>query len=113
MADYKVGYKKPPLHSQFKAGNRVNPNGRRGKRERPTEAEIVHEIMTHPVTFVEGGKSKRAPRITLMIKSLGAAALKGDVGAAEALLKIRKDFANNRAIEPIILRFTKDDLAVL
>jgi hypothetical protein len=113
MADYKVGYKKPPLHSRFKPGNRVNPNGRRGKRKRPTEAEIAHEIMTQQVTFVEGGKSKRAPRITLMIKSLGAAALKGDVGAAEALLKIRKDFANNRAIEPVVQLLPKSSLKAL
>ena len=99
-ADYEVGYKKPPRHSQFKPGNRVNPRGR-GKRKRRTEAETVHEIMTQSVTFV-GGKSKRAPRIEVMIKSLGAAALKGEVGAAEALLKIRKDFAENRAIEPFV-----------
>jgi hypothetical protein len=79
-ADYEVGYKKPPRHSQFKSGNRANPRGR-GKRKRRTEAEIVHEIMTQSVTFVEGGKSKRVPRIKLMIKSLGAAALKGEVGA--------------------------------
>ena len=109
MADNEVGYKKPPCHSQFRPGNRANPHGR-GKREQRTEAEIVHEIMTQRVTFVEGGKSKRAPRITLMIKSLGAAALKGDFGAAEALLKIRKDFANNRAIEPVVLLFAKSDM---
>jgi hypothetical protein len=45
-----------------------------------------------------------------MIKSVGAAALKGDVGAAEALLKIRKDFANNRAIEPAVIRLTLQDM---
>jgi Family of unknown function (DUF5681) len=112
-ADYEVGYKKPPRHSRFKPGNRVNPNGRRGKRKRRTEAEIVHEIMTQSVTFVEGGKSKRAPRIKLMIKSLGAAALKGEVGAAEALLKIRKDFANNPAIEPIVLVLSERDAKAL
>lgn len=110
MVDYEVGYKKPPRHSQFKPGNRANPYGR-GKRERRTEAAIVNDIMTQPVRFVEGGKSKRAPRIELMIKSFGAAALKGDVGAAEALLKIRKDFAENRAIEPIVIRLTKRDMA--
>jgi hypothetical protein len=32
MADYEVGYKKPPRHSQFKKGNRANPHGR-GKRK--------------------------------------------------------------------------------
>jgi hypothetical protein len=112
VADYEIGYGKPPRHSQFKPGNRANPHGR-GKRKRRNEAEIVNEIMTQSVTFVEGGKSKRASRIKLMIKSIGAAALKGDVGAAEALLKIRKDFAENRAIEPVVQVFAKSDLAVL
>jgi hypothetical protein len=111
MADYEVGYKKPPRHSQFKPGNRANPRGR-GKRKRRTEADIVHEIMTQPVTFVEGGKSKQAPRIELLIKGLGAAALKGDVGGAEALLKIRKDFAENPAIEPPVLVLSKRDAKV-
>jgi hypothetical protein len=108
-ANYEVGYKKPPRHSQFKPGNRANPHGR-GKRKRRTEAEIVHEIMTQSVSFREGDKSKRACRIELMIKRFGAAALKGDVGAAEALLKIRKDFAENRAIEPITLVFPKSGM---
>jgi hypothetical protein len=112
MADYEVGYKKPPRHSQFKPGNRANPCGR-GKRERRTEAEIVNEIMTQPISFREGGKSKRASRIEVIIKSLGAAALKGEVGAAEALLKIRKDFAENRAIEPVVLVLPKSDQNVL
>jgi len=42
MADYEVGYKKPPRHSQFKAGNCANPRGR-GKRKIPTEAEIIKD----------------------------------------------------------------------
>ena|SRR6516225_656132 len=112
MADYEVGYKKPPRHSRFKPGNRANPHGR-GKRKRRTEANIVHEIMTQFVSFREGGKSKQAPRIELLIRSYGAAALNGDVSAAEALLKIREDFKQNRAIEPVVLYVTEQDLAVL
>jgi len=111
MVDYEVGYKKPPRHSQFKPGNRANPHGR-GKRKRRTEAEIVHEIMTQPVSFREGGKWKQAPRIELLIKSFGAAALRGDVGAAEALLKIREDFKQNPAIEPVVLYMTELDMSV-
>jgi hypothetical protein len=48
-----------------------------------------------------------------MIKSLGAAALKGDVEAAEALLKIRDNFERHSAIEPVVLRASKRDLVVL
>ena len=56
------------------------------------------------VDFREGGKSKRMRRIEVLIKSFGAAALRGDVGAAEALLKIRAEFSQNSAIEPIVIR---------
>jgi hypothetical protein len=110
MVDYEVGYKKPPRHSQFKKGNRANPHGR-GKRKQRSEAEIVNEIMTGPAEFREGGKSKRAPRIEIMIKRYGAAALKGDVSAAETLLKIRENFKTHRAIEPIVLQMTMRELA--
>ena len=61
MADYEVGYKRPPRHSQFKPGNRANPHGR-GKRAQRSETEIVNEVITGPVEFREGGKLRRAPR---------------------------------------------------
>ena len=110
MADYEVGYKKPPRHSQFKPGNRANPHGR-GKRKHRTEAEIVNEVLNSPIEFREGGKSKRAPRIEVLIKSLGAKALKGDVSAAEALLKLRANFEGHPAIEPVVLRLSERDQA--
>ena len=110
MTDYEIGYKKPPRDSQFKPGNRANPHGR-GKRPRRIEAEIVNEVMNGWVNFREGGKLKRAPRIEILIKRYGAAALGGDVSAARALLKIRADFERHPAVEPIVLRLTKRDLA--
>jgi hypothetical protein len=112
MIDYEVGYKKPPRHSQFRPGNRANPLGR-GKRKRRTEAEIVNDVMNGSVEFREGGKSKKALRIELLIKSYVAAALRGDVRAAEALLKIRENLKGHPAIEPIVLRLTKRDLAAV
>jgi len=110
MAAYEVGYHKPPRHSQFKPGNRANPHGR-GKRKLRREAEIVNEVMTALVEYREGGKLKRAPRIELMIKCYGAKALKGDVAAAEALLKIRENFEGHRAIEPIVIQLPKSCMA--
>jgi hypothetical protein len=112
MADYEVGYKKPPHHSRFKPGNRANPHGR-GKQKVRTEAEIVNEVMTGPVEFREGSTSKRASRIELLIKSYGAAALRGDVSAAEALLKIRANFERHPAIEPFVFQLSARDAVVL
>jgi len=114
MVDYEVGYKKPPQHSQFKPGNRANPHGRRGKRGLRSESEIVYDIMQGRINFRVGGKLKRAPRIEMIIKGYGAAALKGDLRAAEALLKIRAQFDKIRAIKPRNpLHLTELDLKAL
>src|SRR5262249_39564463 len=114
MANYEVGYKKPPRHSQFKPGNRCNPKGR-GKRKVETEAEIVKRVLNFPAEFRHRGKSKRAPRIELMIRSLGSKALKGDVGAAAMLLKIRAHCEKYGDINPTIitLRLSERDARVL
>ena len=96
MADFEIGYKKPPRHTRFKAGNRAA----RGKRKVPTEAEILKNVMNFPAEFRRRGKSKRAPRIELTIKGFGGAALKGDVGAAAMLLNIRAHFEKHGDINP-------------
>jgi hypothetical protein len=99
MTDYDVGYKKPPRHSQFKAGNHANLKGR-GKRKIPLEAEIFKSVMNAPAEFQERCKPKRAPRIALAIKHLGRAALKADIGAAALLLDIRAHFEKHGDINP-------------
>jgi hypothetical protein len=113
MPSYKVGYKKPPRESQFKPGNRCNPKGR-GKRKFATEAEILKRVLNFPVEFRHRGKAKRAPRIEVMIRSLGSAALKGDAGAAAMLLKIRAHCEKFGDINPtvITLRLSKADMAL-
>jgi hypothetical protein len=102
MTDYEVGYKKPPRHSQFKPGNRANPNGR-GRRKVPTEAEILKQVMNFPAKFRHRGMSKQAPRMELVIRNCGTAALKGDVGAAAMLLKMHAHFKKHGDINPIQL----------
>ena len=114
MPSYEVGYKKPPRHSQFKPGNRCNPKGR-GKRKAETEAEIIKRVLNSPAEFRHRGKSKRAPRIELMIRSLGLKALKGDIGTAAMLLEIRAHCEKHGDITPTIitLRMSEEDMRVL
>jgi len=109
MADYEVGYKKPPRHSQFKPGNRANPHGR-GKRKLRTEAEIFNDVMNHPAEYRQGGKKKRAPRIELLIKRYGTAALKGDVSAAANLLTLREKFEKRPDVVPRFIPMTEQDM---
>jgi hypothetical protein len=108
MAEYEVGYGKPPRHTQFKKGNRANPNGR-GKRKAQTEADILKNVMSSVTEFRENGKSKQAPRIELMIRSIGEKARKGDVGAAEMLLKVRAYWTKYGDINPETVVFILTD----
>lgn len=110
MADYEIGYKKPPRHSQFKPGNRANPFGR-GKRNPRKEAEIFNEVMNHLAEYHQGDKTKRAPRIEVLIKCYGAAALKGDVSAAANLLKLREIFEKLPDTGIIYIPMTARELA--
>src|SRR5258708_35805781 len=55
-----VGYKHPPLNSQFRRGQSGNPRGRRkGQRNVATE---VTEILSQSVTVHQGDKCRRVSR---------------------------------------------------
>ncbi len=101
---------KPEQASKVKPGNCANPHGRRGKKESRTAAEIFNEVMNQFAEYREGGKAKRAPRIELLVKRYGAAALKGDVGAAANLLKLREKFEKLPNVTPILIPMTEQDM---
>ena len=109
MTDYEISYKKPPRHSQFKKGICANPKGRR-KRKNRRENASMKKALNLPIDYRESGKSKRAPRIELIIKSFATQALKGDVGAAAILLDIRAHFEKGGDVNPTTLYFTETDM---
>jgi hypothetical protein len=110
MDEYEVGYKKPPRHTRFQKGNRANPKGR-VKRPKLNEGELLKKFFNFLELFREGGKGKRkrAPRSQLMVKRYGADALKGDVGSAAMLLKLRAHGEKYGDINPLILRIDERD----
>jgi hypothetical protein len=89
MGDYEIGRGKPPKHSQFKKGNRANPNGRRGKRKPVVIAEIIDNVLNGRAEYRERGRTKKATRRELTIKSHIRRALGGDLKSIEALLLLR------------------------
>lgn len=88
MADYEVGYKKPPQKTQFKPGVSGNPMGRSKRASKPL-AEIIQGVLAAPITYHEQGRRKTASRATLLLKKLVHDAVNGNVKAAEFLLNIR------------------------
>src|SRR5260221_12857381 len=96
----------PPTHSRFKKGVSGNPKGRPPKRrKRQLVNEIVGEVQNTPTAYREGGRTKLASRLELILKNLVNAALGGDPKSADDLftLRTRAERNNGAKIEKIIL----------
>jgi hypothetical protein len=82
--DAEVGYKHPPLDSQFRKGQSGNPRGRRkGQRN---VAPVVTEILSQLVTVKQGGKARRVSKGNAVILMLMSKAQNGDGRAVKAML---------------------------
>jgi hypothetical protein len=82
----KVGYRKPPEATRFKAGQSGNPNGR--PKARLNLATDLSAELGEQITVREGGQARRISKQRALIKSLMASALQGDVRATSALLAL-------------------------
>jgi hypothetical protein len=87
MADYDIGYGKPPRHTQFKPGQSGNPKGKpRGAKG--LKAELREELDERVPIPMPDGKQKRVTKRRLVIKTLVAKAAKGSVPAADKLIAL-------------------------
>lgn len=84
--DYLVGYKKPPVHSQFQKGRSGNPKGR-PKGTRNLKTDLMEEL-AQPIVIREGERQIRTTKQRALVKSLMAKALKGDMRAMATLITL-------------------------
>ena len=82
--DNKVGYKRPPSHSRFKAGQSGNPKGR-PKGQKSLRQEVLEELLG-TVTIKENGKAVTVTKARAMVKALIGKAASGDTRIASFLL---------------------------
>ena len=102
MGDYKIGYGRPPKHSQFRKGICPNPKGRGKGRDLDLDG-ILNEVLHARIAFRENGRVKHAPRLELAIRRLAAKAAKGDVASAALLLKVWAHAKKHGDSGPIII----------
>jgi hypothetical protein len=91
---------------RFKKGVSGNPKGRpKRKREGLLVSHIVSEAQNTPTAYREGGRTKWASRLELILKKLVNAALGGDPKSADDLLTLRAQAERNNGawIEKIIV----------
>ncbi len=110
-SDYKVGYRKPPRHRQFKKGQSGNPKGR-PKDAKNIKTELAEELQ-EKIVVREDGKRKVVSKQRAIIKSLEAKALKGDTRAANVLLNLAYKYLLPDESQPEERVLPPEDKAIL
>ena len=102
----KSGRGDPPKHSRFKKGVSGNPKGRpKRKREGQLVSDIIGQVQNTLTAYREGGRTKLASRLKLILKKLVNAALGGDPKSADDLFTLRTQAERNNGakIDKIIV----------
>jgi Family of unknown function (DUF5681) len=74
--DYEVGYRKPPVRSQFPKGRSGNPTGR--SRGKGSAGRSLKKILFETVPVRRGDRAIRASRYEVVLRRFVNDALKGD-----------------------------------
>jgi Family of unknown function (DUF5681) len=82
--EYAVGYRRPPIHGQFKHGRSGNPRGRpKGSKN---ESTMLRELLHRKITIREGGKPRKVTILEAILTRFAEDSLKGNVKSAQFLL---------------------------
>jgi hypothetical protein len=85
-AEYLVGYKKPPKHSQFKKGQSGNPNGR--PRGSTNIRAVFQKVVERRVSIRRGENVCKASVVEAMFLAISERAAKGDSKAFNSVMKL-------------------------
>lgn len=100
---YDVGYRKPPVAHRFRKGQSGNPAGSKRKRGKRGSAKTLKAVLidelSQSIAVTEGGRRRRVPRQTALIKKIIADALSGDAKARSQLIQLANKAEATRETE--------------
>ena len=106
-AEYSVGYKRPPRHSQFQPGRSGNPKGR------PKTAKglhtLVRDTLTQKVAVRTANGTKKISRIEAVLQKTVEQAMKGNPRALAELIKLYSNAVPNETAQ-IVPELRDEDL---
>jgi hypothetical protein len=83
IADYRVGYRCPPLNTRFKPGQIANPRGRPRKKQ-----AALKDILLAPTPVTVGKHDEMMPLIDTLLIRAKSRALIGDPRALHYLIEL-------------------------
>jgi uncharacterized protein DUF5681 len=98
----RVGYCRPPKHTQFKKGNRAYLQ-RRGRGDRNDFAESVRATLAAGVEIREGRRTRTVSRGEANILALFDKAKRGDAAAADRLLDLHEASTKGAGDGPTVI----------
>ena len=100
----KVGYGKPPKHSQFKKGQSGNPKGRRKQvQAHEPVSRIIRHSLSEEVQGKVNGKTRKMTKLAAIIEVQSAKALKGDTRAAKLVVDLgHKHIAPHQTLQEMM-----------
>ena len=96
--DARVGYKRPPKHSQFQPGKSGNLKGR--PRKEKGSRQFLEEALNEVVTITENGIAKAMSKQKVIYKVLVTNAAKGNAKAMSALFKLMAEYGIDTDVGP-------------
>jgi Family of unknown function (DUF5681) len=100
-SDYRVGYGKPPRHSQYKPGQSGYLKGRpKGARNLKT---IVRATLKAPVRVTRDGKSRKVSTLEAMLLRLREKGLSGDLRALDRLIVLAQAYGEDDIAASVVL----------
>ena len=110
MKKYKVGYCRPPKHTQFKKGVSGNPSGR--PMGSVNMATVLQKELSQMVVVGQGNQKKRITKMQAAVKQLVDKALQGDMHAFR-VLSVLTQVLNDPAGAPTSAELEAADQKVL
>jgi hypothetical protein len=86
--DYAVGYRKPPIKSQFQKGKSGNPRGRAKTPAISDMAPLIESILAESVKVREGEQTRIVSNLEAVLQAQLALALKGNPAAIRKLFEL-------------------------